>query len=31
MRHFFTEVSKDLQDECHSSMLHDNMNVSRLR
>ena len=23
-------VSKDLQDECQSSMLHDNMNISHL-
>ena len=30
MRHFFTEVSEDLQEECQSAMLHDNMNISRL-
>ena len=30
MSHFVTRVSDDLQEECHSSMLHDNMNISRL-
>ena len=30
MIHFVTGVSKDLQEECHSSMLHDNMNISSL-
>ncbi|XP_069150237.1 uncharacterized protein [Solanum lycopersicum] len=30
MSHFATRVSDDLQEECHSAMLHDNMNISRL-
>ena len=30
MSHFVTGVSEDLQEECYSSMLHDNMNISRL-
>ena len=30
MSHFGTGVSEDLQEECQSSMLHDNMNISRL-
>ncbi|XP_069145457.1 uncharacterized protein [Solanum lycopersicum] len=30
MRHFVMEVSHDLKKECCSSMLHDNMNISRL-
>ena len=30
MRHFVTGVSEDLQEECQSAMLHDNMNISRL-
>ncbi|TMW89230.1 hypothetical protein EJD97_017470 [Solanum chilense] len=30
MSRFVTVVSDDLQEECHSSMLHDNMNISRL-
>ena len=27
---FVTGVSNDLQEECHSAMLHDNMNIYRL-
>ena len=30
MIHFMMEVSEDLQEECQSAMLHDNMNISRL-
>ena len=30
MSHFVTEVSDDLQEECYSVMLHDNMNISRI-
>ena len=30
MSRFVTGVSKDLQEECQSSMLHDNMNISHL-
>ena len=30
MSHFVTGVSKDLQKECNSSILHDNMNISHL-
>ena len=30
MRHFVKGVLEDLQEECQSSMLHDNMNISRL-
>ena len=30
MNLFVTGVSDDLQKECHSAMLHDNMNISRL-
>ena len=30
MSHFVTEVSEDLQEECYSAMLHDNMNISHL-
>lgn len=30
MSRFVTGVSNDLQKECHSVMLHDNMNISRL-
>ena len=30
MRHFVTGVSEDLQEECQSAMLHDNMNIFRL-
>ena len=29
MRRFVAGVSEDLQDECRSSMLHDNMKISR--
>ena len=28
MRRFVTGVSHDLQEECHSAMIHDNMNIS---
>ena len=27
---FVMGVSNDLQEECHSAMLHDNINISRL-
>ena len=30
MSHFVTGMSEDLQEECQSSMLHDNMNISHL-
>ena len=30
MSYFVTEVSEDLQEECHSDILYDNMNTSRL-
>ena len=30
MSHFVTGMSEDLQDECQSSMLHDNINISHL-
>ena len=30
MSHFVTGVSEDLQEECHSALLHDNMNISHL-
>ena len=30
VRLFVTGVSEDLQEECQSSMLNDNMNISRL-
>ena len=30
MSHFVMGVSNDLQEEFHSYMLHDNMNISRL-
>ena len=30
MSPFLTGVSDDLQEECHSSMLHENMNIYRL-
>ena len=30
MSHFVMGVSDDLQEECHSPMLHDNMKISRL-
>ena len=30
MSHFVTGVSDDLQEKCHSAMLKDNMNISRL-
>nr|XP_010319985.1 uncharacterized protein LOC104647105 [Solanum lycopersicum] len=30
MSHFVTGVLEDLQEECHSVMLHENMNISRL-
>ena len=30
MSHFVIGVSDDLQEECHSAMLHDNMKISRL-
>ena len=30
MNRFVMGVSDDLQEECHSAMLHDNMNISRL-
>ena len=30
MSHFVTGVLEDLQEECKSAMLHDNMNISRL-
>ncbi|XP_015087015.1 uncharacterized protein LOC107030142 [Solanum pennellii] len=30
MSRFMTGVSDDLQEECHSSMLHDNMNIAHL-
>ena len=30
MSRFLTGVSEDLVEECHSAMLHDNMNISRL-
>ena len=30
MSHFVMGVSEDLQEECQSSMLHDNMNISHL-
>ncbi|WP_353805357.1 hypothetical protein, partial [Acinetobacter baumannii] len=30
MSHFVMGVSDILQEECHSVMLHDNMNISRL-
>ena len=29
MCHFVIGVSEELQEECHSSMLHENMNISR--
>ena len=28
--HFVMGVSEDLQEECQSAMLHENMNISRL-
>ena len=28
--HFVLGVSDDLQDQCHSSMMHDNLNISFL-
>ena len=28
MSRFVTRVSTDLQEECHSAMLHDNINIS---
>lgn len=30
MNRFVTGVSDDLQDDCHSAMLHDTMNISHL-
>ena len=30
MSHFVTAVSDDLVEECHSSMLHDNMDIPKL-
>ena len=30
MSHFVTCVSADFQEECHSGMLDDNMNISHL-
>ena len=30
MIRFVTGVSDELKEECHSAMLHDNMNISRL-
>ena len=30
MSHFVTEMLDDFQEECHSVMLHDKMNISRL-
>ena len=30
MSHLVSGVSEDLQDECHSAMLHENMNIFRL-
>ena len=30
MNDFVTGVSDDLQEECHSAILHDNMKISRL-
>ena len=30
MSHFLTEVSKDLVEECCSTMNHDNMNISHV-
>ena len=30
MSHFVMGVLKDLQEKCHSVMLNDNMNISRL-
>ena len=30
MNRFVTGVSNDLQEECHSAMLHDNMNIYHL-
>ena len=30
MSHFVMGVFQDIQEECHSAMLHDNMNISRL-
>ena len=30
MRCFVMGVSDDLQEECHSTMLHDNVNISHL-
>ena len=30
MSHFVMEVSEDLQEEWHSTILHDNMNISCL-
>lgn len=28
INHFVTEVSDDMQEECHSAILHDNMNIT---
>ena len=30
MSHFVTGLLDDFQEECHSAMLHDNMNIYRL-
>ena len=30
MSRFVTRVLDDLQEECHSAMLHDNMNIAHI-